>query len=345
VFRSALVGALILGVGCRASELSTAEASATRVHIPAGRFSGVAWLPQRQIVVAYWPNQGGSFGQLWKVRPDGSGFSRIPMTSDHSCGRTGFSHPTASGDGRLMFIRWCFGPGVHEFLESYDWATGESAPLLSHALPFNPHQYTLDPTMKFGFISTLSDICGTIARLDSVGVHPLPFNLTDDGRTWRLNEYFRRDPAQSCENEGRVDWPALSTDGSELAFFGSAPTPGVRDFARLNLPWSLFATDVSSWNPVRLLTGVRHPRGLAWSPDGRWLAFAGQVQGRGTGTWVFQVAGRDLIRVFDESMDAIAWSPDGRQIAGVYDPNPLSWPPEGQLLILGVADLISPDEP
>jgi WD40 repeat protein len=328
--------------GCGSPSPNSAADPATRLPIPTGLYSGVAWLPEGLIVVEYSPRLAqGSGSQLWTLRPDGSAFERIPLTADAACRRTEYSHPTVLPDGNLGFVKWCFGNGVRQFLESYTRDSGKEMPLALLELPFNPHRFTFDPDMRSGFISTLSDICGTIAAFNSKRIQPLPISITDNGHSWRLDDYFRRDPARSCSNEGRADWPTLSADGSRLAFLASGPVPGVRDFARLDLPWSIFVTDRTDFAPQAVLSGVRHPRGLAWSPNGRWLAFAGQVDGRGAGTWLFDPTSHRVVRIADKSLDELAWSPDGQQIVGVFNPNPAQWPPRDQVLVLDVATTVS----
>jgi len=333
---------MVLSVaGCGSQSPSSATTAFERLPIPTGLYSGVAWLPAGWIVVEYSPGSGSS-SELWRLRPDGSDFERIPLTADPACRRTEYIDPTALPDGNLGFVKWCFGPGVRLYLESYEWDSGEEIRLLTHELPFNPRQFTLDPGMRSGFMSTLSDICGTIATFNRNQVQPLPIRITDHGHSWRLDDYFRSDPARPCINEGRADWPTLSADGSQLAFLASGPAPGVHDFARLNLPWSIFVADHTGLAPRAVFSGVSDPRGLAWSPDGQWLAFAGQIDGRGNGTWLFEPTSHRLIRASVKNLDELAWSPNGQQIVGVFNPNPPQWPPRGQVLILDVATTYSP---
>lgn len=328
-----------IAAGCGSSSPNSTTTRITRLPIPAGLYSGVAWLPNGWIVVEYSPESG---SQLWRLRPDGSDFERLPLTADPAFRRTEYSDPTALPDGNLGFVKWCFGPGVRLYLESYSWDSGKETRLALHELPFNPHQFTFDPDMRSRFLSTLSDICGTIAAFNSKQVQPLHIRITDHGHSWRLDDYFRRDPARPCSDEGRADWPTLSADGSRLAFLASSPAPGVRDFARLNLPWSIFVTDRPDLAPRAVLGGLRHPRGLTWSPDGRWLAFGGEIDGRGAGTWLFDPTSHRLVRIADNNPDELAWSRDGQQIVGVFNPNPSQSPPRDQVLILDVATPGSP---
>lgn len=340
VLTMAMVAILALTSGCKSSDQIASQKLPRTLPVPPGLYAGVVWLNNGWIAVEYWTTTNGAFS-LWKLRPDDSEFGKIPLASDPSCHRTSFSDPIALPNGSLGMVKWCFGPGIHLYLESYSLESGRIAPLLTDELPFNPHQVTLAPGMHSGFISTLSDICGTIAALTPSGVRPLHEEITADGRTWRLDEYFMQGPEGSCSSQGRADWPALSPDGSRVAFFASPPVPGVRDFGRLDLPWILLVTNPDSLATRADLSGVRHPRGLSWSPDGRWLAFAGQLEGRGTGTWLFGASTQRVVRVSDIAVDSLAWSPDGRRIVGVFNPDTSQFPPDGQLLVFDVAASIS----
>ena len=55
---------------------------------------------------------------------------------------------------------------------------------------------------------------------------------------------------------------------------------------------------------------------LAWSPDGRYLAFAGQMDGLSSDVYVFDIQAETIRRLTDgiEQIQSIAWSPDGKWI-------------------------------
>jgi WD40 repeat protein len=55
---------------------------------------------------------------------------------------------------------------------------------------------------------------------------------------------------------------------------------------------------------------------LAWSPDGRYLAFAGQMDGPSSDLYDYDVAAQTITRLSDgpEQIQSIAWSPDGKWI-------------------------------
>ncbi len=61
---------------------------------------------------------------------------------------------------------------------------------------------------------------------------------------------------------------------------------------------------------------VRGIGSLAWSPDGRYLAFAGQMDGLFSDVYVYDVETQAIERLSDgeEQVQSITWSPDGRWI-------------------------------
>jgi len=61
---------------------------------------------------------------------------------------------------------------------------------------------------------------------------------------------------------------------------------------------------------------------LAWSPDGKYLAFAGQMDGFSSDLYVYEVGTKSIHRLSsgDQELQWISWSPDGKWIvhSGVY---------------------------
>lgn len=118
--------------------------------------------------------------------------------------------------------------------------------------------------------------------------------------------------------------PAVSPDGTRLAYLNRNPETGVVDLMILAL---------SGGEPVTLATGVEGSEFPSWSPDGRFVAFAA---GSPLQVWVVSSAAGDPKAVSPPGGDYPVWSPDGRWIAySVWtdegDPDQGAWlvSPEG----------------
>jgi len=118
---------------------------------------------------------------------------------------------------------------------------------------------------------------------------------------WKLKEGAVTELWKGSDG-GVVAAPAISRDGTQICF-------SYRQQGRSHL--YLMKSDGTN---VRLLTDSFEVRGPAsWSPDGKWVAVAGND---GNGTHVFKVSVEDgvPVRLTDSASYNPIWSPDGRII-------------------------------
>jgi hypothetical protein len=310
------------------------------VAIQPANYAGVAWVSPESIFLTRIPDPESVRTELWSVRPDGSGFAEVPI-SDPECARADLHAITRLPDRRIGFIEFCLNnpnfaipSNDNIFLSAVDPASGRVERLMNEPLGFNGHQFTWNPQLTQGFASTLSDLCGSVAGMNRVGLIYLPIPVEDAGFTWDLAEFFY-DDGEHCDDYGRADWPAWSPDGASVAFFTSVPQTEGSAFDRADLPWSLFVMSANALEPRKVLGGVLHPRGLSWSIDGR-LAFSGTVTDRGRGTWAFDPDSGELAQVSSALTSWLDWSPEGNKIAAVTDVGSPA-KPEDKLLIFDAA--------
>ncbi len=113
----------------------------------------------------------------------------------------------------------------------------------------------------------------------------------------------------TTQTEAIDDWPAISPDGSRLAFASS------RDGN-----FELYTAAADGGNPKRLTTHPALDVRPAWSPDGGHLAFTSMRDGNYE-IYLVAADGTDLRRVTDnlERDDFARWHPDGKHLLTISE--------------------------
>lgn len=323
------------------SSPSVANGSRHVLPVDAGDFADLTWLPSGWLVVSYdpSPSRPGRTVEVWRLRPDGSGFARIPMPSDPACWQTVYGFPAAVQDGMFALTKHCVGspgtvPDAQISVISADVQGANTETLAPPPIPINPATKSWNQAANRGVVDYGSSICENIAWLTRAGIESIPVPVGDGARSWRLDDPRLSDPTRCGDPQvGRAQAPAWSWDGKMIAFLGSPDTIGLRGQSRLDAPWNLYLMDPRNLQLHRVLGGIRGGSNLTWSPDSRFLAFNGDVPGKGSGTWVVAASDSALQHVGADTLSALSFSPDGKQIAGILDLGGL-FPPKRQILIV-----------
>src|ERR1700722_11570264 len=118
-------------------------------------------------------------------------------------------------------------------------------------------------------------------------------------------------------NEGAPEAIAFSPDGKELCFTANTD----KDEA-LSTNGDLFTVDVAgAGEPKRITTNPGNDWGPAYSPDGKWIEYRGQLQGGyEADRWRLMLYDRQNGKMinrtdnFDRSVESYAWTPDSARI-------------------------------
>ena len=327
------------------------EVPVRRAPAPRGDYRSLAWLPNGWLIVRYERSDrevGRSTRRLWRLHIDGSGLTLLPLDADPSCRQTWYFGPTALPDGRLGFEKICRGlkdetgrllTEDSRYLMAYEVGTGTVERLVAQQLTFPRGQYTWNPAMTRGLVGAGGTLCASLAWLTPTRIEYPAFVIEENGRSWSLEDYFGDE--DTCTRDGRARSPAWSLDGATIAFFASPQSMGVEGFARLDQPWHLYLMDPEEQQPRKVLADIKHPGGLAWSPDSQWLAFTGQGPWWRDGLWLFHPHTMTLHRVAaGERLHTVAWSPDGQQLIVIKRLLPYERH-ESELLLFDVSALVA----
>jgi hypothetical protein len=297
------------------------------VPSPEGYYAYPTWW-DGWIVVQYEPvrRMAGAYStRIWRLRTDGGEFEMIDLPNHPSCGEdgpNGFGSSTTLPDGRLGYDVGCrpaddvWGSRTH--LMAYDGGSGEVEQVLNYPVPsgsVGTGGYAWNPEMT---------------RMIMGNARP----YIDEQLYW-----FTRDGSEPLDVGVPLAYgPSWSPDGTQIAFIGSR-APGTPLVGSVHGVYLMKAdgTDVQ-----RLLEGFYDSAGLAFSPDGRWVAFPGRFgrrEGEEQGLWVVDVETGERRLVAEGVFDAPRWSPDGQKIAVVQFVGPVETRRD-QLVIIEVGPVL-----
>ncbi len=342
---------VVVAIGCvaRAPEPSPAFSDAAvpidSVPFEAAPLDGIAWLPDGRIVFGYESEANGvSMGtHLWSIQPDGSAAGPMAIDPGVTCTRTETLAPLALQGGVLSYQLRC-APGAkgpftfRTGLSTVD-AAGRSTVLMPLTdLPFIPRQAAWSSDGTRGLIGGGSVICEGIAVVDRAGIHPWNLRLGAGTSSFDLADFLT--PSEDCTRTGNADLPAWSRDGTHVAFFASTAAVGVSGQARSEASWTLYVVDGNLAGPATLLDGIAAPAALQWSPDGRWLAMAGSVDGS-HGLWLIELASRRPVRISNYPfwLD-LAWAWDGSRLVGLRDETSMGGARAAEIIIRDVSSIV-----
>jgi WD40-like Beta Propeller Repeat len=324
---------LLLVAACGSNEVR--EQPATDLPLPPSGYAGLAWLTDGTLVVAD-PGrltEDATSRLLFLTEPRTGAYVAVAAKGD-GCLAHEFLRPVALANGSVAFLEMCsveYAPG---YLPTEDWflrrLEGPTDPdfplLLNDRLDFFPGPFSVSPAMDRALASAGDSMCGSLIWVDD-GLIEYP-NIViedEDGESWNLGWFSRDTSRNSCTDQGRASWPAWAPDGTRIAFFGSPKSIGVSGQDRLNVPWNLYVIPPSAAKARPILGDITHARALAWSPDSRWLAFSGSLDGQ-EGVWLFDTSNNQAIAISSSEALVLAWSPAGGEIAATVpiDPDGLS---------------------
>ncbi len=337
---AACVLVCVIAVGCQSSQSETVVRPVPKrpLQVPAGTYGTLAWLPSDRIILEYRPRgTQGPETSLWMMESDGGEFHALALPADtqNECSWTGYHDPIALSDGQAAYVRSCHMEKGNPFWSSsvlvLDPKTETSQRLFNYQiLEAASFSLAFGPDLSRGIGATYSDIEHYMFGIDSQGTYTLELGLLRPNR------------------------PAWSPDGKTLAFFGNRTMSGdagpiwaTQAYDLWLMPSDCVTRSSECRGKARMLVqSVDGPTNVAWSPDGKWLVFDGNVQGRGDGVWLFDTTGQQSFLIAAGNYTVPTWSPDGKTIMvvvgspleGQSDPALVSYT---SLALLDVSEIVN----
>jgi hypothetical protein len=337
---------LLLAAACGPSEVK--EQPATDLPLPPSGYAGLAWLTDGTLVVAD-PGrltEDATSRLLFLSEPSTGAYEAVAAKGD-GCLAHEFLSPVALADGSVAFQEMCgvdqpgYLPREDWFLRRLEGPTDPDIPLLlKDRLDFFPGPFSVSPSMDRALASAGDSMCGSLIWVDDGLIEYPDIVIEDeDGESWNLGSFFQDTSRNSCADQGRASWPAWAPDGSRIAFFGSPKSIGVSGHDRLDVPWNLYVIPPSAAKARPILGDITHAEALSWSPDPRWLAFSGGLDGQ-EGTWIFDTSNNQAIAISASDALVLAWSPAGDQIAATVPIEEEGLSLDSKVIVFDVSGLV-----
>jgi dipeptidyl aminopeptidase/acylaminoacyl peptidase len=135
-----------------------------------------------------------------------------------------------------------------------------------------------------------------------------PVFAADKGRVPTIDDLF------NIRNVGGV---SISPDGSRVAYSVSRA-----DFKADAFVDNLWIAETATGRNYQLTRGDKSASNMAWSPDGKWLAFTSDRAGDKSQIFAVPPDGGEAVQLtkVENGVNSFAWSPDGKSIAFTATP-------------------------
>ena len=269
----------------------------------------------------------------------------LSIPADPDCARERELTPRALADGRLAYIHICQHAVNNRPPDDAElWALDVPSGAVTRVMAIGPLGtaqgvgYTVNADLSEAIVG-VGLICGYLVVNSKSGeTDRLDVLIEKDGKAFSLADPVP--PGRDCPEMGWATQPALSPDGSILAFLASAAAVGQTGSDRLDAPASIYLLVRATGKLTELLGGIVEPGELAWSPKGDRLAFSGKVDGEAA-TWALPAHGGAAQRLAPPAR-RLAWSPDGTQILAAFLTADQAVPFTSMLAVVDASEPTSP---
>jgi hypothetical protein len=359
-----LAGAVFLTASSEAIGVSTgpgaSASSPRRIARVDLDVAGLAWVRPNAIVTTgrdeRTPGEPLKPSHLRLLDPETGASTPLMMAGALPCERVDYMSLDAMADDRVAAYQVCGDPSqtiIHRAQQvvAVDPVNGTEELVADFSTVgmtrnYLPVSLSYDPSSKVGIGSVYGGVCGGLVWLTGGGAHPVDDVFVGEGeQRFALGAPVIARSGSECEATGQVAWPDISSVGMRAAFVASPESVGVPIAARWDQPFGLYMMDLGTRDPVLLLEGIRHPRGVQWSPDGKSLLVSGTFDVDGQGTWVVDTEDGSRRRVAAAALGGITWSPEGTEFAGIDTPLPQdgSAPTESHIWVVPIDDPAAKD--
>ena len=311
---------------------TAAEGAITVLPMTPSEPAGLAWLEDGTIITSLreeLPPPGRAAVGHTMVGLEGDEWTPLEglgISDDPACALVGYLAPASAADGRIILARHCVTPEAtppveHIDLIAFDRATGAIESLVD-VDDYDPRGWlapvgaTMSPDLSEAIVWVGGGGCATLLRWRDGALEPWDLEVGQGDRRGPVGRPAGGDQ-EACMDSVLASDPDWSPDGSSIAFAAAPAAIGFPELDRIEVPRDVYVVPAAGGEPRVLLEGVAVPRGVVWSPDGKQLLVAGEIDGIPQVVVVVDAETGARRPVATGVFDWIDWSPDGTSMAGI----------------------------
>jgi dipeptidyl aminopeptidase/acylaminoacyl peptidase len=313
-----VVSSLLVLSACAPGNAGTPEVEQT-VQLPGAEWTGAAWTTDQTLLLQRIEPSGPAgtlTASLWTASPGSGKLIRFSVPMPAGCGAQFFTAFEPLRGGRLAAVRSCGSFSGREDAVAIT-SSGTVQTLAADLKDGSGHVVTVsslswNPDVSEAVASVNTGICGTLFSVSpQAGAQPIQLSLGSANNRWNTAADFTSPDPVTCGSAFDGEW---SPDGNQVTFFTDPRGRSDATSQRLDADYSLMAVSSTFGQLTPILTGLRYPSSMRWSPDGRRLAISAQIGGV-SGTWAYDRVSKQLRQLSSLVGASISWSPQGTRLA------------------------------
>lgn len=272
------------------------------LQLPLEEFQLLAWLEPDLLLMVNLENRNSNQGDsgILTYNLSSSELKEIPYQVPENCSRVLISHGSRLPNGNLAVIIMCINvKGISSSLFAWEQGGDNLQELFEFPVGFSATDYTFYP-----------DMINWIQEAGGDGISNKIYHFTMGGEQEQLFSEYERVGAPALSPDGRELVLAINQDDSQQSTNLFSGVGGLR--SEMFSPWNIYLQNQENRKLMLILSDVKVPEMIKWSPTGDWIAM-GATYNDMEGVWLFDKSGSLLIRIWPE-MNSFEWSPDGTQL-------------------------------
>jgi dipeptidyl aminopeptidase/acylaminoacyl peptidase len=246
----------------------------------------------------------------------------IKFKQPFACDSRYYTYYSRRADGHLAVMAICdpFGQPAKRaaYLLEHDETADDTVVAFGRPLAiYEANIATFDPSGTRALVEFGSLLRGFYLE-DGSGAHPITATVSANGKRFSLATAFEAFKTQDDIKTGNASSPDWSPDGSQIVFFATPDAVNRESFDRVQGEWQLYLMPMDTLAPRVAVAGIYNAHRLAWSPDGRYIAFIGQLGSqRRTGLWLYDTKDQSVKLISEGTFGDLMWSHEGKDIYAI----------------------------